>query len=149
MPILTYPQIVDLTFSDLNASVGIGDYVSYTPVSTSGGFLVNSSSSLTYFGNVISIDESVPSSIIVQVLYHGNHDQQTNIDNDNTWLPGDVPNEYLVPLPSNTDFIVFTKNNVVNTSSLVGYYASIDFVNTSQSACELFSIGSEISESSK
>ena len=71
------------------------------------------------------------------------------MDNDNAWSVGDVPNEYLVPLPSNTDFIVFTKNNVVNTSSLVGYYASIDFVNTSQSACELFSIGSEISESSK
>ena len=45
--------------------------------------------------------------------------------------------------------ISFAKDKTVNTSSLLGYYASVKFVNNSQEKIELFSIGSEIQESSK
>jgi hypothetical protein len=47
------------------------------------------------------------------------------------------------------DFIMFQKNNQVNISSLNGYYAQVRFENTSSNKAELFSIGSEVSLSSK
>ena len=51
--------------------------------------------------------------------------------------------------PSQGDYIMFGKSNVVNSSSLLGYYAEVKFVNNSHQKAELFSVGSEISESSK
>mgnify|MGYP003122452668 CR=1 FL=1 len=50
---------------------------------------------------------------------------------------------------SQGDFISFVKDKSVNTSSLLGYYASVNFVNNSTGKIELFSVGSDISESSK
>jgi len=47
------------------------------------------------------------------------------------------------------DYVFFSKNKNVNTSSLVGYYADVKIENNSKDKVELFSIGSEISESSK
>ena len=44
---------------------------------------------------------------------------------------------------------MFGKDKSVNTTSLVGYYADVKFVNTSDEKVELFSVGSEIAESSK
>ena len=47
------------------------------------------------------------------------------------------------------DYIMFAKNHVVNTSSLLGYFADVKFENNSTDKIELFSVGSEITESSK
>ena len=47
------------------------------------------------------------------------------------------------------DFIMFSKDNKVNKNSLVGYYAEIKFENNSNNKAELFSIGSEVTQSSK
>ena len=47
------------------------------------------------------------------------------------------------------DFISFVKDKRVNTSSLLGYYASVNFVNDSVGKVELFSVGSDVAESSK
>ena len=44
---------------------------------------------------------------------------------------------------------MFAKNHVVNTSSLLGYYANVKFKNNSISKAEIFSINSEITESSR
>jgi hypothetical protein len=44
---------------------------------------------------------------------------------------------------------MFAKNHVVNTSSLLGYYADVKFENNSKEKAELFSVNSEITESSK
>ena len=52
-----------------------------------------------------------------------------------------------VPLAG--DFIMFRKDNRVNNCSLKGYYAEVTLTNTSTSKKELFSLGSEITESSK
>lgn len=51
--------------------------------------------------------------------------------------------------PNLGDYVFFSKNKNVNTSSLLGYYADVKFENNSKGKVELFSIGSEISESSK
>ena len=55
----------------------------------------------------------------------------------------------IINSPSSQDYIMFTKNHAVNTSSLLGYYADVKFENNSINKVELFSVGSEITESSK
>lgn len=51
--------------------------------------------------------------------------------------------------PTESSFILFSKTASVNTSGLKGYYMEVQFKNNSESAAELFSIGSEVFESSK
>ena len=48
-----------------------------------------------------------------------------------------------------TMFFLIGKDNRVNATSLLGYYADVKFVNDSRKKIELFSVGSEVSESSK
>ena len=47
------------------------------------------------------------------------------------------------------DFIMFSKNKEVNNNSLLGYYAEVKLTNNSTDKIELFSLGSEVAESSK
>ena len=53
---------------------------------------------------------------------------------------------------ADTLFFMFRKpahNGHTNTSSLKGYYAEVEFTNNSTSKQELFTVGSEVTESSK
>jgi len=51
--------------------------------------------------------------------------------------------------PSGTDFILFSKNNKANLSSLNGYFAEVEMKNDSTDKIELYQVGSDVSESSK
>lgn len=51
--------------------------------------------------------------------------------------------------PLLTSFILFSKTASVNTSGLKGYYANMQYKNDSLEYAELFSVGSEVFESSK
>ena len=51
--------------------------------------------------------------------------------------------------PDINSFIMFSKTANVNTSGLKGYYAEMQFKNNSEAEAELFSVGTEIFESSK
>ena len=53
-----------------------------------------------------------------------------------------------IDVPSDA-FIMFSKNNNVNTTSLKGYFAEITLLNDTTESAELFAIGSEVAESSK
>ena len=44
---------------------------------------------------------------------------------------------------------MFSKENEANLGSLLGYVAEVEFTNNSKEKAELFSIGAEVSESSK
>lgn len=57
--------------------------------------------------------------------------------------------ESTLVLPTASSFILFSKDNKANLSSLVGYYAEVEFTNDSTSAAELFTVSAEIVESSK
>ena len=46
-------------------------------------------------------------------------------------------------LPSVGDFIFFSKENIVNTSGIIGYYADVDMQVTSAAERELFAVSSE------
>tara|TARA_R100000988_G_scaffold102555_1_gene78483 strand:+ start:317 stop:2023 length:1707 start_codon:yes stop_codon:yes gene_type:complete len=47
------------------------------------------------------------------------------------------------------DFVLFTKDSLINKSGVVGYYAEATFKNSAKNKAELFSASSEINESSK
>ena len=51
--------------------------------------------------------------------------------------------------PTSNDFILFSKNNISNTSALRGYYAEVKMSNDDSTQCELYTVGSEVFESSK
>jgi hypothetical protein len=51
--------------------------------------------------------------------------------------------------PTLTDFVFFEKSPIVSIGSLKGYYANTQFRNDSTSKAELFSVGTEVFESSK
>lgn len=130
--------LITLTFKHLNVSVQPSDLVYYVPTTS-----VGTNTSLTIF-------EKGQYANIVQFAYVLEVDREqnqikviwSNNDNDSDGNPDK-------PLPSQEDFILFSKSKPNNTSSLVGYYASANFVNDSNKKIELFSVGSEISQSSK
>lgn len=59
----------------------------------------------------------------------------------------DVPDS--VASPSAGDFLLFSKDTRANYSGVTGYYSEITFTNNKTSAAELYSINSEVFESSK
>lgn len=46
--------------------------------------------------------------------------------------------------PVNGDYIFFGKDNSINTSGVLGYYAEVDITNNSTDYAELFAVNSEI-----
>ena len=118
---------IDLTFnttsSNNNASMRIGDTVYYTNPTTSDGFSVSSSNVL--IGDIESISTTTTTTT-----------KKINCEID-------------LVLPTSDSFIFFSKNNVVNMSSVRGYFGLVELKNNSTSAIELFSVGCDVSESSK
>ena len=53
------------------------------------------------------------------------------------------------PSPSINDFVFFVKDSKVNMTSLLGYFAKMQFKNNDRDRAELFAVSTEISESSK
>jgi len=119
MPIIQ----IQLDFDSINVSAQVGDIIYYSYNNNNiGGFEVSPLPSTRKLGPIIAI--AIDS---VTVEYD---------------------NATVLPPPTGA-FISFVKDKKVNTSSLLGYYAQVDFENDSKGKIELFSVGSEISESSK
>lgn len=121
MPSLT------LTFSaPLNASCQVGDTAYYVDTSSSGGFTTNGDNNVVEIGQIrqISNAQSSTPSIICETV-----------------LPG--------ALNGQTKFILFSKDNKANLSSILGYYASVKLSNNATVASELFSVTMDAFESSK
>ena len=55
---------------------------------------------------------------------------------------------YATP-PAPNDFLLFTKDNTVNSNGVLGYYALVKMQSNATTAAELFSVGTEFFESSK
>ena len=54
-----------------------------------------------------------------------------------------------IPLPNTGDYLFFAKNTNINTPGIMGYYAEVEMTNDSTEQAELFTVSSEVSESSK
>ena len=70
----------------------------------------------------------------------------TSIASDRLSLVADILDTNI--RPSSNSFFMFAKNNVINTSGLVGYHATVTLENTSTELSELYAVNSEINISS-
>tara|TARA_R110002020_G_scaffold6686_2_gene28360 strand:- start:9688 stop:10050 length:363 start_codon:yes stop_codon:yes gene_type:complete len=110
---------------DLNVSAQVGDTIYYVPTGNTAGFHVNSS-------------EVIRVGIIVEL----NHDPNLGLISVDTDLPQNL-------WPNPKDFILFSKDNKVNMSNMLGYYAKVRMRNNSNERFELFKVNADYTESSK
>tara|TARA_A100001201_G_scaffold33761_1_gene36227 strand:- start:1770 stop:2129 length:360 start_codon:yes stop_codon:yes gene_type:complete len=110
--------------TNINQSVQIGDTVYYSNPTTSGGFDISSNIVILGVINNISISGNI------------------------TYITCTVADDVVVPT-ANLSYIFFSKDNKVNSSSLLGYFGLADFRNNSTVKAELFATAAEIFESSK
>ena len=124
------PSSITLTFTHpINTSCQVGDTAYYVTPATSGEFNINTN-------NIVEIGE-------IRQITKFNGSQSTIICHNMDTIPGDIT------LGSPAKFILFSKNNKANMASVLGYFATIKFVNNSLTKAELFSVGLETAESSK
>ena len=119
---------VILTFSaPLNVSCQVGDTAYYVNTALDGGFLTNGSNDVVEIGQI------------------------RQITNGQTSTPGVVCESDIAYNLVNgvNSFILFSKNNKVNLSSVLGYYAEAKFVNNSKTESEIFSAAMDVFDSSK
>lgn len=129
---------IDLTFDEINNSMEVGDVVYYTNTTTSDGFEV-SSNTIVQIGTIESITTDTDQYLDDGVTANSTYNKKiVVVDCESDLTP-----------PTTNDFIFFSKNNVINISAVKGYYSLIEFKNNSTSATEMFSVGCDISESSK
>tara|TARA_R100001443_G_C3297033_1_gene164287 strand:- start:49 stop:405 length:357 start_codon:yes stop_codon:yes gene_type:complete len=116
--------ILQFTFSNqLNVSVQIGDVAYYVPTSTSSQFQVNSSD-IIEIGTITYI----------------------NPDGLGFWCSTMLASAMY---PSSSDYIFFAKDNKVNQSNTLGYYAKVRLKNNSKEKAEVYSVAADCFESSK
>jgi|TARA_R110002074_G_scaffold70805_1_gene164124 hypothetical protein len=144
--------LVTLTFNhNINESVQVGDiayYVSTVPVGVPGTSMVqvipnavwtygplHESTTTPHFTetreNVVMIGPIVTVTL-------------TSITCD---MPTNLAGQYGPPTTS--DFIMFSKDNKANVSSLLGYYSLLKLRNNSKTKAEMFSVAADFIESSK
>ena len=111
--------------NSLNQSLSVGDTAYYVTLADAAGGFQSSTGSITSLGEVEAINNST-NTITVEV--------------DNVTIGTNSLNGKM---------LLFSKDNKVNTSGLTGYFASVKMSNNSTSSSELFSVGSEIVQSSK
>ena len=117
---------------DINVSLQVGDQVYMTSTSPLGGFENNSSAVPIHIGHV----HNIISSTEIEV-----YSEYVDANGD--------PLSYNMLDSNGGDYISFSKNRVVNNNDLLGYYASVHFVNNSTTDAKLWSVGSGITENSK
>tara|TARA_R100001369_G_scaffold81281_1_gene112226 strand:- start:859 stop:1221 length:363 start_codon:yes stop_codon:yes gene_type:complete len=118
---------IKLTFEKpLNQSLQVGDTVWWVDTAQSGGYNVADSTQAMKLGTVEELSNQYRAHKVT------------------------ISNYILNSAPDLTNaFIMFSKDNRANLTSLIGYYADVKFENNSKEKAELFTVGSEIVESSK
>ena len=122
---------VTLTFANkINESAQVGDTAYYTSTTDVGGFKTS-----------LKVDE-ITENIYVTIgtIRSIAADRLSMICNTSLTTAN---------IPTTSTFIFFSKDNVANMSTALGYYAEVVLKNNSTQEAELFSIGCDIFESSK
>jgi len=117
---------ITLTFSaPLNESCQVGDMAYYIDPATSGGFSTDDGTGPKLIGQIRQINNANSStpSIICETILAGSFNGVSK-------------------------FILFSKDNKANLSSVLGYYAEVKLSNNSSVASEMFSVGLDMFESS-
>ena len=124
----------------LNESLQLGDTIYFCKNENYGGF--------------DTVDNSIPALTNTGVVVLGelvgmNTGQFGEADSITVDIPSMTQAEIASLNVTQGDFIMFSKSNEANLSSLVGYYAEATFVNNSSHKAELFAVSTEASPSSK
>ena len=110
---------------DINVSAQVGDLAWYVPTNLQGvqgnQYQTNDIDNIVLIGPITNINGNI-----------------LTIDQP----AGQTP-------PTAFDFIMFSKDNRANVSGVLGYYARVKFINDSKGPIELFTVSSEIFDSSK
>ena len=123
---------VTLTFGDkINTSAQVGDTTYYVTTSSQGGFTTSLNVSTPTTENIYVKIGTIKSIDITRLIMVCNTDLTTG------------------QIPTTSHFIFFSKDNIANMSTALGYYAEVKLKNNSTTEAELFSIGCDIFESSK
>lgn len=122
---------VTLTFSNkINESAQVGDTAYYTPTTDIGGFKTS-----------LKVDEVTENTYVtigtIRSIAAGRLSMVVN-----TSLTASQ-------IPTTNHFIFFSKDNIANMSSALGYYAEVKLKSNSTEDAELFSTGCDFFESSK
>ena len=141
--------LVDLEFEQsLNVSLQIGDSAYY--VDTSAAY-TSSQSSASGVSGVVQVSQNITNPdyiVIVQAISNARNLPPYTTANPaptitvDTTLPASV-------FHNHSAFIFFSKDNKANLSSILGYYADIQFKNDSKQYAEVYSVGVDTFNSSK
>mgnify|MGYP000277017151 FL=1 len=111
-----------------NVSLQSGDTMYYsTPITYGDHLHVPTTNNIIKSGELLSIVRNINANTTTLVIQH----------------------DLNAPTPTTTSYLMFTKDNLANNSSLLGYYAEVKLNNNSPKKAELFSLGSEAFISSK
>jgi len=137
---------VNFTGDINNDSLQIGDMAYYVTPSPLGGFNQSTNDPI-FIGPVVDFSQiSIPfdPTLVGQAAINQLNLEtflvQTSITIDDVNAQGTIQLD---------DFLMFAKDSEVNLSGLVGYYAEVYIKNNSTEKAEMFSVGSEITPSSK
>ncbi len=123
---------VTLTFANkINESAQVGDTAYYVTTSSQGGFTTSLNSSAPTTENVYVAIGTIKSINVARLIMVCNTNLTTS------------------QVPTTSHFIFFSKDNIANMSSALGYYAEVKLKNNSTTEAELFSVACDIFESSK
>jgi len=124
-----------ITFTKtINDSAQVGDTAYYVPTSSVGGFTTSLQSGVpTNQETIIEIGtiKSINAARLIMVC--------------NTTLSTGA----IASIGALGHFVLFSKDNIANASTALGYYAEVELKNNSTTEAELYSIGCDIFESSK
>jgi hypothetical protein len=112
--------------------------VYYSPTANAG--INNNLQTISSIGTIVKFG------VVTDLFPNGNFIANPSIPANSIIVAYD---ENSVSPPNNNDYVMFAKDKEVNSSSLIGYYAEVEFKNTSTSEATLFAVSSEVSESSK
>ena len=150
--------IIQLSFPNpLNTSVQVGDNAYFsnpTPVSTTGNPFGGQWESTTTPHMTNDIDGVVDLGEIVAIIPWDGTNSFIQCDMDqvlfNKYFSSIIAGGCTQPQICTTgSYIMFSKDNKANMSSILGYYASVELRNSSQIKSELFNVGADFFESSK
>ena len=122
---------VTLTFANkINESAQVGDTAYYSPTTDVGGFKTSLKADEVTENIYVNIGtiRSIASGRLSMVV--------------NTSLTTSQ-------IPTTSHFIFFSKDNIANMTTTLGYYAEVTLKNNSTTEAELFSVGCDVFESSK
>ena len=127
-------------------SLQVGDFICYANTITTANYGVDGSTTPTcYFelggGGLGTMQKLGALANIINTSTLDDGTETTTLSIQTTVL-STVP-------PTTSSFIFFLKDDEANVSSLLGYFAKVQFKNDSKEKAELFTISAEINESSK